>query len=378
VKKKYKILIGIGATLIVIRLILPHVVLHYANKALANMDGYYGHIEDVDISLFRGAYVINDIYLNKVDSASKEQTDFFKCANIDLSIEWSALFNGSIVGELAFDSPNLIFTKDVVEISDVAQDTSTFKKLLDGFMPLKVNRVDVNNGQLNYVDNTTDPKVDVSLNDLEVVALNLTNVTEGDSVLPATITAHATVYEGTLDFNMKLDAMADYTTFDLNAELKNTNLALLNDFFKAYGKFDVTGGQFGLYTEMATKEGKFIGYVKPFIEDLDVIGEEDRNDAVLFRLWEHVVAVAGVVLQNQKTDQVATKVEIEGAFKNPKIKKLDAVWEVLRNAFIKALLPTVDNEITINSVKKVGTDKNKNRNDKSSSSKKKWIRKKKK
>ena len=129
-KKKYKILISVVVLLIIIRLILPYVVLHYANKALANVKVYYGHIDDIDLSIYRGAYIINDIYLNKVDSVSKQQTPFFKSRNIDLSVEWGALFHGSIVGELTFDSPELIFTKDKTDLTDVKKDTTDFRKLL--------------------------------------------------------------------------------------------------------------------------------------------------------------------------------------------------------------------------------------------------------
>ena len=114
-KNKYKILIGIAVLLIVIRLILPYVVLHYANKTLATMKGYYGHIEDIDLSIYRGAYIVNDIYLNKLDTISSKQINFFKSKDIDLSIDWGALLHGSIVGELFFDSPELIFTKDKTE-----------------------------------------------------------------------------------------------------------------------------------------------------------------------------------------------------------------------------------------------------------------------
>src|ERR1035437_2569132 len=271
-KKIYKILIGIAVLLIIIRLILPYVVLHYANKTLANMKGYYGHIDDIDLSIYRGAYIINDIYLNKLDSVSNKQTDFFKSKNIDLSIEWGALFHGSIVGELVFESPQLIFTKDKTDLSDVKKDTTDFRKLLKDFMPLKLNRFEVNNGDLHYTDNSATPKVDVSLKQTRILALNLRSVTDDKVELPSTVTAHASVYEGTLNFDMKLDALADNATFDLNAEIKNVNLVLLNDFLKAYGNFDVTRGNFGLYTEMAAKDGKFKGYVKPIIKDLKVVG----------------------------------------------------------------------------------------------------------
>lgn len=359
-KKKYKILIGIAILLITIRLILPYVVLHYANKTLANMKGYYGHIDDIDLSIYRGAYIINHIYLNKVDSVSKKQTGFFKSRDIDLSLEWGALFHGSIVGELIFDFPELIFTKDKAELGDVKKDTADFRILLKAFMPLKLNRFEVNNGAIHYVDNTSKPKVDISLNQTHILALNLTNVINNKVELPSTVTAQATVYEGTLNFTMKLNALAVNAKFYLNAEIRNTNLFLLNDFLKAYGNFDVNRGTFSLYTEMAAKDGKFLGYVKPIITDLKVLGSQDRHDSFFQKIWESLVGVAGFVFKNQSKDQLATKVTIKGNFKNPQTNTLDAIWEVLRNAFIQALMPSIDNEININLVNSAKPEDKKN------------------
>ena len=54
-KKRYKILIAFAVLLIVIRLILPYFVLHYANKTLTDIGDYYGHVEDVELSIYRGA-----------------------------------------------------------------------------------------------------------------------------------------------------------------------------------------------------------------------------------------------------------------------------------------------------------------------------------
>ncbi len=350
-KTRYKILIGVVLLFILIRLILPSVVLRYTNGKLANMKDYYGRIRDIDISLYRGAYIINDIYLNKGDSVLKNQTPFFKSRSIDLAIEWRALFHGSLVGELVFDSPDLIFTKDKVELGDIRKDTTDFRDLLNSFMPLKVNRFEVHDGSIHYTDNTSNPKVDVSLKQTHILAFNLTSVTNDKIELPSTVTAQASVYEGTLDFNMKLNALADYATFDLNAEMKNSNLVLYNDFLRAYGNFDVNKGRFGFSTEMAAKEGNFKGYVKPVITDLVVVGPKDKNDSFFNKMWEYFIGSLGVVFKNQKEDQLATKVLLEGRFKNPKTNILYAVWEVLRNAFIQALVPRIDNEISINSVK---------------------------
>ena len=42
--------------------------------------------------------------------------------------------------------------------------------------------------------------------------------------------------------------------------------------------FNVNKGNFGLYTVMAAKDGKFKGYVKPFSKDLDVAGVRNTRD----------------------------------------------------------------------------------------------------
>jgi len=345
--------------LIAVRLSLPAIVLHYANKVLAGMDGYYGHVNDIDIDLYRGAYQLDSLYINKQDSASGKQTGFFRVKKIDLSIEWKSLWQGSLVGELEFQSPSLIFTKDKTEIGQVAKDTNDFRKVLKHFMPLKINRFLVNGGSIHYIDYTASPKVDIALHNAYILAQNLKNTADKKEKLPSDVVARANAYEGRLDMKMKLDAMADKPAFDLSAEIRGANLVLLNDFFKAYGKFDVSRGSFGLYTEFAATGGKFKGYVKPIIKDLKVKGLEDRNDNFFQKAKETVVDAAAFVLKNHKKEQLATKIPVEGTFSNPSVDSWEAVWEVLRNAFIEALMPSIDNEIDLSSVAEVQPEEKK-------------------
>jgi len=314
------------------------------------MSGYYGHIEDIDLSLYRGAYIINNMYLNKIEPASKKQTPFIKVKKIDLSLEWGALLKGALVGKLVFHSPEIIFTKDKVGLDDVRVSTPDFRIMLKKLMPLKVNRIEVIEGTIHYADHSVSPKVDVELNHAHILAYNLSNVEKNRAELPSTVTAHASVNEGVFNFDMKLNVLAVQPTFDMNAEFKNVNLVMLNDFLKAYGNFDVSGGTFALYTEMAAKNGNFIGYLKPMITDLKVIGKDDRKDSFFNKIWEAIISAVGVVFKNQITDQLATKITIEGEFANPRINTLGAVWEFLRNAFIQALIPSVDNVLNISSV----------------------------
>ena len=349
-KKRLITLLIILVFLIGLRLALPYIVLHYANKTLANMNGYYGRIRDINIALIRGAYKINDVYLNKVDSITRKQTPFFSAKAIDLSVEWKALFHGSLVGELVFEEPTLTFTKEKVEPQMIRDDSTDFKQLKDDFMPLQINRFEVNNGNIRYKDESSKPVVDIALTNAYVLAQNLRNSYDSTVLLPAKVHASATVYGGTIQFNMKLNPLAADPTFDMNTELKNTNLVELNEFFQAYAKIDVNKGTFGMYAEVAAKEGKFAGYVKPLIQDLDILGKEDRKDNVLRQLWEGIAGAIGQIFRNQSKDQVATKIPFEGSLKNPDTNLWYAIVNILRNAFISAIQPAIDNEINITSV----------------------------
>ena len=321
------------------------------------MDGYYGHMDDITISLYRGAYTVHKFYINKVDSASSEQTPFISSEVIDLSVEWKSLFEGKLVGEMDFSQPKVRFTKDKVEPDDIQKDTNDLKSILDDFMPLKINRFEVNQGEIHYIDETSSPKLDLMLDQAYILAENLSSV-QDTSVLPAKVNANANVYGGRLDLNVKLNPLENI--FDLSAELKEMNLPEFNEFFQAYASMDVSRGTFGLYTEIASKQGKWVGYVKPVINDLKVIGPEDKDDSFWNKVWEGIVGLGGLILKNPGKDQLATKIPIEGDMQGTAVSTWYSIIQLLRNAFVQALYPAIDNEISLATLNKGLEDSNKN------------------
>ncbi|MEI9806977.1 MAG: hypothetical protein WDO16_03330 [Bacteroidota bacterium] len=99
-KRKRIILIIAGSLLVILiafRIALPYILLKYVNTQLAAIGGYKGHVEDIDVSLYRGAYTIKKIRLDKI--TGNIPVPFFQANTIDLSVEWRALFHGSVVAE---------------------------------------------------------------------------------------------------------------------------------------------------------------------------------------------------------------------------------------------------------------------------------------
>ena len=340
-RRKWIIILIIISVFIIIRLTLPGVILSYSNKALSRLNGYHGHIDDIDLSIIRGFSAAKGFYLAKIDSITQKQIPFVSFEKGDFSIEWNSLLRGKIVGEISLQHPVVRFTKDKVEPKDIRNDTADFQQILKELIPLKINRFEVQNGKVEYRDSTTSPLVNISIGDIYILARNLANV-EDTALLPASVLMNADIYGGKFNLNIKLDPLAASPAFDLNMELENAELKELNDFFKAYANIDVNKGTFSLFAEVAGEDRKFVGYVKPLIKDLDIVGPKDRKDNFLNKLWEGIVSVAGAVFENNEEDQIATKIPISGEYTDPSVGVWYAVLTVLRNAFIQALYPSID------------------------------------
>ena len=65
----------------------------------------------------------------------------------------------------------------------------------------------------------------------------------------------------------------------------------------------------------------------------------------------------GQIFKNQPKDQVATKIPFEGRIDNPKPNIWLTISNTLQNAFIRAIQPSIDNEINIASVDAETKDK---------------------
>lgn len=335
--------------LVCVRIAMPYVILHYANKKLAALEGYYGHIDDIDLNLYRGAYVINDIFINNVEE--KDTTEFFNCPRIDLSVEWNAIFNGKLVGEVEFESPVIRYTmgKELGK-GEIKDDSANFIQLVKDFMPLRINRFAVSQGEIHYVDLAKNPAIDLPMTHVDIEGTGLTNESDSTVVLPADIRMDAVLYDGRLTVKTKLDPLSEIPTFDLNATMTNTNLTNFNSFFNAYARFDVEKGSLGLYCEVAARDGEFTGYIKPLISDLKVLelSEEEGGPAQI--AWEAFLGGVVEVFTNQPKDQFATKVQFNGRFNQPDVAVVDAIFAVLRNAFIEALKPSLDNDVNFGTV----------------------------
>ncbi len=342
----------IAVVLIAIRIAMPFVILKVVNKQLADLDGYTGHVDDIDLNLYRGAYVIKDLTVKLVEDSVP--VPFVDLKEMDISVEWKAIFQGSFVAEVILDGLTVNFVNEKGEEATQTGESVDWRQQVIDLVPIKINRFEVLNSEIHFRDFTMEPAVDLYMDQLYVLVTNLTNSTDLSETMVSDLKVHAAIMSGApLDINGKLDPFDSLGTFNFDVELDKLPLTDLNNFLDAYAKIDAENGTFSLYAEMAADKGEFEGYVKPLMHDVKIVNlrkENDKDDNFLRVAWEGIVGLTVKIFQNQKHDQFATEVPFSGNLNNPDIKILKTIGNLLRNAFIQALQPSLENTVSFGEV----------------------------
>jgi hypothetical protein len=345
VRLLYLLLAIIVLGVIVIRLALPGIVKNYVNKKLNELPGYTGHVDDIDIHLLRGAYVIKGLLLKK--KADPAKYPFLEIKRADLSIEWHSLFKGRLVGEVILDQPvvNMLTTEEISKEPSKDSWTKTVKAL----MPMTINRLQVNEGSFAYRDLAKLPPTNLHIDHMQLTALNLANVQKAADPLPSQVNLTGTsIGNGRLKLAMKVNVLKDLPDFDMGLQLTGANLLSLNGIFEANAKMDIERGTIDIFSKLKLKDGEMEGYVKPFIKDLkvlDVKKDIKKKGGALRVVKKAVVGLFAKAVTNHKTKKIATVIPIKGNVKDPKTSGWATFVGVLKNAFVQAFHESLTDEI---------------------------------
>jgi len=349
-KKRYKIPIIIITILVVVRLLLPFAVKKYVNGVLADIPGYYGQVSDIDISLLRGAYVIDNLYLDKIDAGSK--VPFITLEETDISIEWKSLFKGRVVSEIIMTRPQFIYVfEDQQQDETEDPDLEDWTKALTDLVPIAINNLKIIDGKAAFVQLAADPNIDLNLNQINLNATNLRNVVRNNSELPSELNGTAvSIGQGRVTLNGKMDLVKQIPDMDMSFALEDADVKSLNDFTNYYAGVDFAEGHFSMFSEIAIADGFLTGYVKPLLKDSKLISA--TQDGFLNTLWEGFVGFFKFVLKNKGNNTLATKIPLSGDLNAVETKVWPSVLNIFKNGWIEAFKGVIDNDVTYEDAEK--------------------------
>ena len=339
-------LLLLALVLIAARLALPYLVKNWMNQRLAELENYSGHVDDVGIALWRGAYQLRDVRLVQLDSAVDEP--LLAAPLLDIQIRWQALLDGTVVVRIRAEQPRLSFGAGHREQKAQTGEGLDWTALFERLTPFRIDRLEVAAGQIHYYDLHSKPKVDVHLDQVDALLTNLTNASDRSGRRVAVLRLQAlAMAQSKLDLDLSIDPFAAQPDFRLKLKLLGLDVLRMRDAMRAYTPFDPAGGKLDLVLEATGRDGAVEGYVKPLFTDLELVDWQrelatERNPLQL--LVSAVGSLLNLVFQNQPKDQLATRIPFSGRLDDPDVAVLASLGNVLRNAFVKAFEPSFERE----------------------------------
>jgi hypothetical protein len=353
VLRRYKyplLLLVVIAALVGLRAALPYIVKDYVNERLQALESYDGSVADIDMSLWRGAYRIDGIRI--VKEGSEQPTPFFSADFVDFSVEWPSLLKGSLVAEGVFGRPNLNLVQSKDESQEQLGEEVNWAQRLEEFFPFRFNTVEVRDATITFRAPGIRTQDALTAHRLNGVVSNLTNVVEENDPAYADFRFEGQVLgSAPVRLNGSLNPSAPAPTFDVNLELEKVQLPKVNPWLRQYIKADAESGDFELYLEIAAADGKFKGYAKPVMQNVNILSAQEHEPSVLRKLWEGLVDFAANILENDEEEQVAARVPFTGTIENPDADLMATIASVLHNAFVSAFARSLEGSISLRDVK---------------------------
>ncbi len=310
------------------------------NKALAELEGYGGSINSVDIGIIGGNYVVDSLVIFS-DNAQTDQDFLFSSERIESRLKWKELWKGKLVGELAINRPIVNFISDGEKVDDV--ETINLKALLNEVTPFKIETFTLENGEIHYKDPTVSPVIDVYVKQFQVYGENLGNIQRSNDALPSLLKfSGVTIGEGDFEGNVKMNLLKKIPDFDLEFKIDSMKLTALNDFTEAYANFTFEEGSMFLSSEMVMKDGNYKGYVKPVFEHIKIFDPKDEDSSFIEKAWAGLLELTTKIFKNPDSETFATRAPFEGDLNETDTNILETIFNVFKNAFIEAFTKDVD------------------------------------
>lgn len=335
-------LVVVATFLLVTFLALPVILKSAINGRLEKIPDYTGWVDQVSVSLWRGAYTLHGPVVLKRNG--KVQEPFFRADEIDFSIAWRELFRGKFVSDIVLQKPQLTFVAAKSAEAGQVEVDRRWQDAINDIFPIDITYLKIADGQVRYINQGLNPKVDVRIAHLDALATGLRNRSvAGEEEFPAKINARGeTIGGGHLTLLTQAEPLAEQPHFLLKLELEGVSLPALNDFLKAYAGVDVSAGTFNGYVEVVARNGKFNGYFKPFFAKVDFSTPPGETRPLGQKIWETLVRGFAWIFKNHARDEVATKIPFSGEISNLQVGGWAAFKNMFRHAFIEPLLKKLD------------------------------------
>jgi hypothetical protein len=333
--RKTALTLGIAVLLLVIiRIVLDPIAAHYTQKTLNSGDGFRGAFSRVHVTILPPALRIDRLKIIESPKGKWEDPIYY-IESARASILWREILRGHLVADLVLDRPKFLVKSHEEEHS--GKKAASISQQLEAMFPLRVDRLEVNHGELLLARGTGDKAAQMWIHDADLVAENMATrkaLMEGEY---AKLRGSAWIQRtGKLTLAFNMDPFAKHLTFNGKAALRDLQLRELYAFTKDRTDLRATQGTIDLFADLRSRDGELSGGVKPVLKNVEVASaKKDLGDRIKAGLADAAVHLASN--QEHGERRAATVIPIKGKVSDVHTQMLPTILGVIRNAFVEGL-----------------------------------------
>jgi hypothetical protein len=273
---------------------------------------------------------------------------FLSIRNVDVSIDWRELFRGRILTKVEVDNGSVIVSDALFkETETVLASKQTAEKVRDTMFPVDVSAVYLNECDVRAGALVGAPDSELwRVSKLEGAIRNIMPTPKQ----PLTLfeVSGEVMKEATLKAFGRLKRLEQPMDWQVRAELRQFSLAKANPLLTKYLPLSFKQGSLTLFTQATSRDGKAAGYVKPFLKDVELMGDKKDFKTVKHFGVEVLGELANAIVRKSDDKTVATKVEFNNNNGRFQVKTDKAVGKAIDHGFGKPLVEGFDKVEVLN------------------------------
>ena len=332
------VLVGL---VVVVRLVLDPVATHYTREGLREAEGMRADFQKVHVTLAPPGYQIENFKLRDAKSGSKQEPLLY-VETARVGLDWRELFHGRLDASLTLIRPKVTVVRrassdDEKEQTDPKKKSgySALEEALNKVIPLRVDRIDVVDGEILLRDKTIETTPEIWVNRINATLKNLATRRELAEKRAAGLALKGRLgRSGAIALKLSADPFSRPLRFEGEFSIRDWKLVELYDILKAKADLQASQGTLDLHVKFKVRNNVVSGKVKPVLEDVQVEStSEDVGDRM--KAW-----AADKALQLSSEDggkrESGAEIPIQGRL-DPDEEIGSAVLEVLRNSFAEGI-----------------------------------------
>ena len=337
---------------LVIRLVADPLAAKATRRALAGMDEYLGTFERVHVTFFPPGSVIEGLKLVDKD-APRGQPPALYVERATSVAAWRQALRGDMVVNQRITGMKATFARpfNAQLVKRVEQLSRKVPDLLRQLPRARVERMELSDGELLFIDTSQPEKPRLWLHGLRAVTTNMVTRPDMDGGRPLQSTLSGRVQRsGRLWSQLSVPQGGSALTFDMRTALEGLALSELHGFLKARTDLHAPRGTLSTYARVDAERGRLSGWMRAAMDDVEIRPAKGKEDEPADRLKAWLADKSVELLSDDDKGQedggpgkLATTVPIRGRI-DPQRSLLASLGTVLQSSFSQALRQAMPGE----------------------------------